>query len=244
MARLRIGWHTASMAALPLLGVSTTGTGLILGTDGQHRAVPVRLFRPEPTRAVVVGGEWLAALLVFRAFALGAQVNVWTDDPLRWRDLGERVVGTSGRLTVNAEHAGLPPAGPQRPVLSVTDDGSTGASDGAARAWLTELTVLRRLDERAVPALQECDLIVAQRLAEPAVAVMASALRLPYPALDRLTQVDDETVCLMSGPPRQPAPVAHRVRVVRQVGSRPTAPGVRPRGGWRAAPGRAAAAAA
>jgi len=197
MARLHIGWHSASMGAVSMVHVPGAGTGLVVGTDHSGRAVPVRFFRPEPTRITLLGGDWATVVLVFRALALGANVSVWTDDPHRWRGLGERAAGPN-HFVVNAERVTLPAATPQQPVLSVTDDGSGGPLDASERrAWQTELTVLRRLDERGVAAIQDSDLVIAQRLGDGEAALVASALRLPGFVTDPLQQIDDETVALL-----------------------------------------------
>jgi ESX secretion system protein EccE len=198
MARLHIGWHTASIGAVGMVGVSTTGTGLLVGTDRRQRGVPVRFFRPEPTRIALVGGDWAAAILVYRALALGATVSVWTDDPHRWRDFADRTTGGSGRIAVNPAHATHPPATAQQPLLFVTDDAAVGSADPSELGpWRTEFTVLRRLDERGVPVLQDSDLVIAQRLGSGESAIAASALRIPGPVLAPLQQVDDETVALL-----------------------------------------------
>ncbi len=198
MARLHIGWHSASAGAISMIGVPDGGTGLLLGADSQGRAVSVRLFRPTSTRVTLIGGDWAASVLVFRALALGAHVNVWTDDPHRWRGLGERGTGSMTRVLVNAEQVVLPAATSQQPVLSITDDGSPGPLDATEpRPWQTELTILRQLDETGVAAVQDSDLVITQRLGSAESAFAASALRLPGFAVAPLQQIDDETVVLL-----------------------------------------------
>jgi len=198
MARLHIGWHTASIDAVSLVGVSATGTGLLVGTDRRQRGIPVRFFRPEPTRIALVGGDWVAAVLVYRALALGAVVSVWTDDPHRWREFADRTTGGSGRIVVNPAHVTHPPATAQQPLLFVTDDAALGSADPSELGpWCTEFTVLRRLDERGVPVLQDSHLVIAQRLGSGESAIAASALRITGSALAPLQQVDDETVALL-----------------------------------------------
>jgi hypothetical protein len=198
MARLHIGWHTASVDAVSMIRVPSAGTGLVIGADRYGRGVPVRFFRPEPTRVTLLGGDWATAVLVFRALALGANVSVWTDDPQRWRGLGERAAAAANHFVVNAERVMLPPATPQQPLLSITDDGSAGPLDASERrAWHTELTVLHQLDERGVPAIQDSNLVIAQRLGPVESALIASALRLPGFVTAPLQQIDDETVALL-----------------------------------------------
>ena len=198
MARLHIGWHTASIGAMSLVGVSSPGTGLLVGIDQRQRGVPVRFFRPEPTRIALIGGDWAASILVYRALALGAAVSVWTDDPHRWNDFAARTTQGSGRISVNPAHAAHPSATAQQPLLFVTDDAAVGSADASELGpWRTEFTVLRRLDERGVPVLQDSDLVIAQRLGSGESAIAASALRIPGSSLAPLQQVDDETIALL-----------------------------------------------
>jgi hypothetical protein len=198
MAHLHIGWHSASVSAVGLIGASGAGTGLVVGADRHGRAMPVRFFRPEPTRITLIGGDWATTVLVLRALALGANVSVWTDDPHRWWGLGERATGSPHRVSVNAEHAVLPPSTPQQPLLSITDDGSAPSPDASERRpWQTELTILRELDQRGVPAIQDSHLIITQRLGSGESALVASALRLPGFVTAPLQQIDDEMVALL-----------------------------------------------
>jgi hypothetical protein len=198
---LRIGWHTASLSALALLGVSSPGTGLILGADVDQNPVPVRFFRPEPTRVTLVGGAWAARLVAFRALALGATILVMSGDPDAWQGLGEQATGQSGRLLVaHGERPVGVHATAQQPVLVVYDLGMTGPSSSPLLGpWQTQLTVLRQLDERGVPAVQESQLVVMQRLALHEAALMASALRLTSQSTQLLQVMEDEMLAVMGG---------------------------------------------
>jgi hypothetical protein len=84
MARLRIGWHTATPSALAHIRMPASGSGLIVGEDRDRRPVAVRLFRPEPTSVTLVGQISTAQLLLFRALALGASAIVVTSAPRAW----------------------------------------------------------------------------------------------------------------------------------------------------------------
>jgi hypothetical protein len=198
---LRIGWHTASLSALAMLGVSSPGTGLILGADVDQRPVPVRFFRPEPTRVTLVGGAWAARLVAFRTLALGATILVMTGDPAAWHGLGEQATGQSGRVLVaHGERPVGVQATAQQPVLVVYDLGVTGPSSSPELGpWQTQLTVLRQLDERGVPAVQEGHLVVMQRLALSEAALVASALRLTSQSAQLLQLMEDEMVAVMGG---------------------------------------------
>ncbi len=198
---LHIGWHTVSLSALALLGVSSPGTGLILGADVDQNPVPVRFFRPEPTRVTLVGGAWSARLLAFRALALGANLLVMTGDPGAWQGLGEQATGQSGRVLVaHGERPVSVTATAQQPVLVIYDLGVTGPSSSPQLGpWQTQLTVLRQLDERGVPAVREGHLVLMQRLALHEAALMASALRLTSQSAQLLQMMEDEMLAVMGG---------------------------------------------
>ncbi|HEY1485225.1 MAG TPA: hypothetical protein VGF84_03910 [Micromonosporaceae bacterium] len=195
MARLHIGWHSASISAISMIGVSNPGIGLLIGTDRHQRGVPVRFFRPEPTRIALIGGEWVAQILVFRSLALGANIAVRTVDPQRWSAFAQRVTGPSGRLEINPDPGTLPPATPHQPLLMVTDGDPAPAS--SARPWCTELIVLHGLDEGGIAAVQDSQLVIAQRLDGTESAIAAKALRLPGSITAPMQGIDDETVALL-----------------------------------------------
>jgi hypothetical protein len=201
LARLRIGWHSASLRALELMGVSSPGTGLILGADVDQRPVPVRFFRTEPTRVALVGGVWAAQTVTFRALAFGATVIVLTGDPAAWQGFGERATGRTDRVSVLTGERPLRLQGtPQQPVLVVYDLGMAGPSVSVDLGpWQTQLTVLRQLDERGVPALQESHLVMMQRLAFSEAALAATALRLTGESAQLLQQMEDEMLALIGG---------------------------------------------
>jgi hypothetical protein len=180
MPRLHIGRHTVSRAALRGIGVSPTGSGLIIGIDRQHEPVPVRIFAPEPVRITLVGGVWAAQLITFRALGLGARVVVVTSDPPAWYGFGERATGHPHRVTVLAGEQPMALSGTsQRPVLVIYDLGVAGpATAPALGPWQTQFTILRQLDRPGVPALQESQLTLLQRLGGDEAALAESALRL------------------------------------------------------------------
>lgn len=201
LPRLRVSSHTVSSGALSRLTVSSPGTGLILGMDVDRRTVPVRLFRTEPTRVTMVGGVWAAQLMVFRALALGARVAVMTADPGTWQGFGERATGQSGRVAViHGEQPMAFSAAPQQPVLVVHDLGLVGPGTAPELGpWQTQLTVLRRLDEPGVPSMQECHLVILQRLSLVEAALAASALRLSGQSTQLLQRMGDDMVALLGG---------------------------------------------
>ncbi len=198
LPRLRIGWHSASPAALAMIGVSTPGIGLILGVDHRRQPVPIRFFRPEPTRITLVGGAWAAQLVLFRALALGANAIVRTDDPAAWQGVGERATGVRDRVTVNVDHPVRPSGTAQQPALFINDGDLIDAGAAAdLGAWQTQMTILHEFDERGVPAVQDSDLVIMQRLGPGEAALAATALRLGGHSVQTLQQLDDDVVALL-----------------------------------------------
>jgi hypothetical protein len=199
--RLRISSHAVSLAAPSQMAVSSAGSGLILGADVDQKAVPVRLFRAEPTRVTLVGGAWAAQLMLFRALALGVRTVVMTGDPGSWQGFGERATGETGRVAVLPGEQQMAFAGtPQQPVLVIYDLGLVGPSAAPELGpWQTQLTVLRRLDEPGIPAVQECQLVVLQRLSMVESALAASALRLSGQSAQLLQRMEDDMVALLGG---------------------------------------------
>ncbi|WP_131785296.1 hypothetical protein [Protofrankia symbiont of Coriaria ruscifolia] len=154
LARLRIGSHTTSGPALAQLGVTSPGSGLILGADRYQQPVRVRFFRPEPTRVTLLSRAWAGKLIVFRALALGARVTVVTTEPREWDGFGERATGHGDRLrALTVEQPLTLAATAQRPVLLVHDLGMVGASAPPPLGpWQTQLTILRQLDRSGIPS--------------------------------------------------------------------------------------------
>jgi hypothetical protein len=205
MARLRIGSHAISRAALAQLSTAAPGAGLILGADQQRAPVSVRFFRPEPTRVTLVGGSWAGQLIAFRALALGARVVVVTVEPAAWQGFAARVSGFGHKIAVLAAEQPLAFVGnPYQPALVIYDLGLAGpTAPPALGPWQTQLTVLRRLDPSGVPALQVCQLSILQRLTAAETAVAENVLRLPHHNLRFLqTMADDMLAAVDDGADR------------------------------------------
>jgi len=200
MSRLRVGWHTITRASLTKVNVTpTAASGLILGRDRQHTAVPLRLFAPNPMRITLVGGAWAAQLIIFRAFSLGARVAVLTREPQAWSGFGERATGQHNRLRVLSGDQGVSITGTaQTPTLAVYDLGMTGPVGAAPLGpWCAQLTVLRQLDRPGVPALQDAQLTLLQRLGGDEAALASSALRLRPHSSQFLQFMADDMVALI-----------------------------------------------
>jgi hypothetical protein len=199
MTKLHIGWHTVTRSTLREVPLAPATAGLIVGHDRQQDPVPVPIFAPEPVRVALVGGLWAAQLLIFRALALGARVAVVTTEPTAWIGFGERATGQYNRVTVLTGDQPIAVSGTaQQPILAVYDLGLAGpATAPPLGPWRTQLTILRQLDKPGVPALQEAQLILLQRLGGDEAALAASALRLRRHSGQFLQFMADDMIALI-----------------------------------------------
>jgi hypothetical protein len=198
LARLRIGSHVATPAALDLMTAPSPGAGLLVGADRDRAPVLVRLFRPEPTEVVLVGGVWAARLLAFRVLAQGAAVFTVTPQPAPWDGLGAHAVGHHERVHLSTvEPARLAPAAPHQPVLVIRD--TTGGSRAPLGPWQTRLTVVRQLDHNTMTALPTADLTIMQRLAADEAQLASYSLRMSAQSTQLVQLLEPEMVALMGG---------------------------------------------
>lgn len=201
LERLRIGSHLIPRKALRRLATAGQATGLIVGIDRFQRPVPVRLFRPGPTRVGLVGELETGQLLAFRALAVGAYVVVVTTEPGSWHQFGQLAAGRGDRFSVLTAETPMRLTGTaQRPCLVVYDLGTVGAAvPPPLGRWQTQLTMLRRLDHSGIPVLQDCHLVLLQRMTDPEVALAASALRLDGQHSQLLQVMSDDMLALLGG---------------------------------------------
>lgn len=199
LPRLRIGSHVVSRSALAQMRVASFGSGLVLGADRDKKPVSARVFRPGPTRITLVGGVWAGQLLAFRALALGARVVVVTTEPHAWQGLGEWATGRTDRVSVMTTLQPLAVAADARqPLLIIHDFGLVGAAaPQPLGSWQTQLTILRQLDQPGVPAVQDCELVIMQRLGNAEAALVGRALRLPTASTQFLQVMADDMVALV-----------------------------------------------
>jgi hypothetical protein len=201
MHRLRIGSHVASPAALTTFGVASPGSGLILGADRDRQPVPVRFFRPEPTKIAMVGEVWVAQLLAFRALALGARIVVSTVDPGLWDGFGRWATGRDDRVAVVAGERPLAlSATGHQPVLVIYDLGTTGPSvPSALGPWHTQLTLLRQLSPDGLAVVQGSHLVMLKRLSTGEATLSAAPLRLSEHSVQLLQMMEDDMIALLGG---------------------------------------------
>ncbi|HEX5740703.1 MAG TPA: type VII secretion protein EccE, partial [Pilimelia sp.] len=143
----------------------TPRAGLMVGVNRDGVPVLVRLFRPEPTRALLVGGVAAAQLLAVRALAAGARVVVRTTRPGAWEPFA-RAAGAPGAEVAVTLPATPEPGGddPLHPLLSVLDAGPVPYDLPADAAWRTQLVVRDELVAVDSATLALSDLVVLQPL--------------------------------------------------------------------------------
>lgn len=195
----RIGAHLASEATLDALQLRTGGAGLVLGVNQQTQPVTARLFRPEPTRTMLVGGIRCAELLVFRSLALGVRLTVRSARLSGW-DTFLRGAGVHPS-ELELIHPGTPASGPAsaaRPHLVVQDTGSSAEDEAeSGGAWRATLTLREELTAWDIDALVRADLVIAQPLTETEAALAASALSMSA-VQSWMSQIRDDMVTLIS----------------------------------------------
>lgn len=191
-------WHATAPRALRRLNATAGPAGVVLGREHGGDLAPLRLFRAEPTRLVVVGGPWLAQLIVFRCVAVGAQVLVSTATPARWRDFAADAKVTSAVRVVGDSTPGPADHG-LGPVLHLNDIGAGSPDRGPLAAWQCQVTVLPALTANAADGLAEANAVVLQRLSTDEARVAAAVLHLTPPAETRLHQMHDDLIALVIG---------------------------------------------
>ncbi|MGC4818828.1 type VII secretion protein EccE [Micromonospora sp. DT63] len=173
--------------------------GMMVGTNRHGGAVTVRLFRPESTRVMLVGGVRAAQLVALRAMALGALVVVQTARPRAWEPFVRGVGAPGGTIPL------IPPGRPVadsvgtalQPLLLVVDAGPVPAETEPGPAWRATLVVRDELTPADVDALSRADLAVLQPLHGAEAALAGTALGLGGSA-DWLTRIRDDMVAVVN----------------------------------------------
>ncbi|RKN48693.1 type VII secretion protein EccE [Micromonospora endolithica] len=179
--------------------VTVGEAGLMLGANRHGGAVTVRLFRPEGTRIMLVGGVRAAQLIVLRAMALGARVLVQTGRPGAWEPFVRGVGAPGGMIPL------LPPGrplgdevgSPLRPLLVVVDVGPTPADPAPGPPWRATLLLRDELTATDADALGRADLAVLQPLDPAEAALAGTALGLGDSA-GWLTRIREDMVAVVN----------------------------------------------
>ncbi|SCL37642.1 type VII secretion protein EccE [Micromonospora pallida] len=172
--------------------------GLMIGLNRHGLPVTLRLFRPEATRIVLVGGVRVAQLVAVRAMALGARIVVQTARPRAWEPF-VRGVGVPGGAIVMVP-PGRPVGGagsPLRPLLLVVDAGPVAADPTPEPGWQATLVVRDELTTADADALARADLAVLQPLDAAEATVAGTALGLGGSA-QWLTRIREDMVAVVN----------------------------------------------
>jgi hypothetical protein len=162
------------------LVLNPAGGGLMLGANRHGAPVVARLFRPEPTRALLVGGVAAAQVIVLRAMALGTRVVVQTARPKAWEPFvrGAAVPGESIALIPPARMVEMPGGTALVPVLHVVDVGPVGADTRPGQGWQATLVVRDEFVPADVDLALRADLLLLQPLRPDEADLCGSALGL------------------------------------------------------------------
>lgn len=166
------------VGAVAALAAPYGGSGLMIGLNRHSEPVSFRLFRPEATRLVLIGGVAVAQIVAVRAMAVGAYVLVQTTRPWLWEAFS-RGLGAGAPLLVMAPGpVTVPPGSPLRPLLSIVDAGPVAADRTPGTPWHSTLVVRDDLSPVDVDVLGRADLALLQPLQPAEAAVAVSVLGL------------------------------------------------------------------
>lgn len=205
LPRLRLGRHTTPIEALDQLSVRRSGFGLQLGRGRSGEPVVLRLFRPQPTTALLLGGAWAAELLCYRALRCGARAVVFSEAAASWVELGRRATGRTDRVAVRVPGDEVATAGSADvPVLRLDRTGEPAGPE--LPGWTTRLSVVEpgMLGQYAAGSggtgqRGRWDLVLTQRLAPQEIAVLAHLLELPPPTQEALAALPDAVLAVLTG---------------------------------------------
>jgi type VII secretion protein EccE len=161
---------------LDALELPVAASGLMLGSNRHGEPVVARLFRPEQTRALLIGGVRCAQLIALRAMALGARVVVQTARPQAWSPFvrGAAVPGESIAVIPPGRAVEIPPGSPLHPLLVVVDVGPVSADTRPGSGFQATLVVRDDFGPADVDVATRADLLLFQPL-RPDEATLAGA---------------------------------------------------------------------
>lgn len=185
-------WHPDALDGLEL---PVGDAGLMLGNNRHGAPVVARLFRPEQTRALVVGGVRCAQLVALRAMALGARVVVQTARPQLWEPFvrGAAVPGESIAVVAPGRVLEIPAGTALHPLLVVVDVGPVGPDTRPGAGWQATLVVRDEFTPADVDVATRADLLLLQPL-RPHEAALAGPVLGLGDAAQWLTRIREDMV--------------------------------------------------
>jgi hypothetical protein len=173
--------------------------GLMLGHNRHGKPVVARLFRPEQTRALLVGGVPCAQLVILRAMALGARVVVQTARPQTWEPFvrGAAVPGESIAVVPPGRTLEMAPGSALHPLLVVVDVGPVGSDTRPGAGWQATLVVRDDFSAADVDLASRADLLLLQPL-RPAEATLVGAALGLGDAAEWLTRIRPDMLGLVN----------------------------------------------
>ncbi|AGL13949.1 type VII secretion protein EccE [Actinoplanes sp. N902-109] len=154
--------------------------GLMVGQNRHRDPVVARLFRPEQTRALLVGGVRCAQLMALRAMALGARVVVQTARPQAWEPFvrGAAVPGESIAVIPPGRAVEIPPGSALHPLLVIVDIGPVGADNRPGAGWQATMVVRDDFSPADADVASRADLLLVQPLRPEEAQLVGAALGL------------------------------------------------------------------
>lgn len=179
----QMGTHVADEATADGVITRMGGAGLFIGPGEDGLPFTLKLFGPDATTVLAIGGIAVAQLVSFRSIAMGASVDVQTSRPDAWEQLINVSAGSSGSIRRLPPDASPASSSPSRPRLHVVDTESASSAElvrGAA--WTTTLTVYDRLTNWNANLLATADLVLLCSLSAVEARLAAKLLNLPNEA--------------------------------------------------------------
>ena len=181
------------------LELTMGASGVMVGRNRNGDPVVARLFRPEQTRMLVVGGVRCAQLVALRAMALGARVVVQTARPQAWEPVvrGAAVPGESIAVVPPGRAVEIPAGSARHPLLVVVDVGPVGADTRPGAGWQATLVVRDEFGPADVDVASRADLLVLQPLRPEEADLVGAAIGLGETA-QWLTRIRPDMVGLVN----------------------------------------------
>jgi hypothetical protein len=181
------------------LGLTIGPAGLMVGLNRAGEPVVARLFRPEQTRALLVGGVRCAQVLALRAMAMDARVVVQTSRPQTWEPFvrGAAMPGESIGVVPFGRAVEVPPGSALHPLLVVVDVGPVGADTRPGAGWQATLVVRDEFGPADVDVASRADLLVLQPLRPDEANLVGAAVGLGETA-QWLTRIRPDMVGLIN----------------------------------------------